>query len=449
MTQSELAEWYKLETEFFQDHVRHTRYVEKEKNRYRRGNSTPGVSASSISKSGEPQAAINTPEGDLTKHIGSPLEGSKSYDINIFIVSMSPVRVKLGDFGISKRIQPQDTTTFHTQASTQIYGAPEVLGSGSNSEISCHGNSPQGTKNLVTTGNCPFPKINQRVITSNRQCWNFIPKAHAPNTAWRLHYRGRCTGQCVVGGFKSDNEDRRDQDETAQNRDEKHSGKKRRSRRNPTTQDNSKHAPGDVALKANPGLQSGSEPTASKDAGEKTDPRYSTTMSLKPPTSSPPMPNPHHGNSPQLAPGTNGRIGHTLKNEASAPILDAPKKRIAHPQVHPAGRAGSNQSPRAVWEDQGIKSCKTLRLMPVGGGAVENTSNGSNTHQNSNTGPNPNRNPNTGSNLSQNNISSNSNENPATGSNPNRNPNVNPNAVPNHNPNSNTGPNPNQNPIVG
>ena len=32
--QSDLVEWYKLETEFFQDHVRHTRYVEKGENRY-------------------------------------------------------------------------------------------------------------------------------------------------------------------------------------------------------------------------------------------------------------------------------------------------------------------------------------------------------------------------------------------------------------------------------
>ena len=54
---------------------------------------------------------------------------------------MSPVRVKLGDFGISKRILPQDTTTFHTQVSTQIYGAPEVLGSDSNSETSVYTNS--------------------------------------------------------------------------------------------------------------------------------------------------------------------------------------------------------------------------------------------------------------------------------------------------------------------
>ena len=33
MAQSDLVEWYKLETEFFHDHVRHTRYVREAKNR--------------------------------------------------------------------------------------------------------------------------------------------------------------------------------------------------------------------------------------------------------------------------------------------------------------------------------------------------------------------------------------------------------------------------------
>ena len=32
-TQSDLVEWYELETEFFQDYVRHTKYVGKAKNR--------------------------------------------------------------------------------------------------------------------------------------------------------------------------------------------------------------------------------------------------------------------------------------------------------------------------------------------------------------------------------------------------------------------------------
>ena len=36
VVQSGLVEWHNLETEFFQDHVGHTRYVEKEENRYKR-----------------------------------------------------------------------------------------------------------------------------------------------------------------------------------------------------------------------------------------------------------------------------------------------------------------------------------------------------------------------------------------------------------------------------
>ena len=54
---------------------------------------------------------------------------------------MSPVWVKLGDFGVSKRILAQAATTFRTQVSTQIYSAPEVLGLDSNSETSNYTNS--------------------------------------------------------------------------------------------------------------------------------------------------------------------------------------------------------------------------------------------------------------------------------------------------------------------
>ena len=60
---------------------------------------------------------------------------------NIFVVSMSPVRVKLGDFGASKWIQAPATTTLHTQVSTPLYGAPEVLGLDPNSESSDYTNS--------------------------------------------------------------------------------------------------------------------------------------------------------------------------------------------------------------------------------------------------------------------------------------------------------------------
>ncbi|PUU79028.1 kinase-like domain-containing protein [Tuber borchii] len=223
-TQSDLVEGYKLETEFFQDHVRHTRYVEKAENRNRKvkedwsncgelGRGGFGVVYRQIQKATGRYRAVkaidrrqasrldcsrellvmaklaNYPslfvrflgwfegpetlyiameyleECDLTKHISTPLsqetvqniskqileglkvmhqEGITHRDIkpaNIFVVSMSPVRVKLGDFGASKWIQAPDTTTLHTQVSTPLYGAPEVLGLDSNSETSDYTNS--------------------------------------------------------------------------------------------------------------------------------------------------------------------------------------------------------------------------------------------------------------------------------------------------------------------
>jgi len=54
---------------------------------------------------------------------------------------MSPVWVKLGDFGASKWIQAPAITTLHTQVVTASYGAPEVLGLDSNSESSDYTNS--------------------------------------------------------------------------------------------------------------------------------------------------------------------------------------------------------------------------------------------------------------------------------------------------------------------
>jgi len=64
--QSDLVEWYVLETEFFQDHVRHTRYVETGKigiRGWRRigetvRNSAREASVSSISKPRELRAAM-------------------------------------------------------------------------------------------------------------------------------------------------------------------------------------------------------------------------------------------------------------------------------------------------------------------------------------------------------------------------------------------------------
>ena len=54
---------------------------------------------------------------------------------------MSPVWGKLGDFGVSKRILAEATTTFHTRVLTQVYSAPEILGLDSNSGTSDHTNS--------------------------------------------------------------------------------------------------------------------------------------------------------------------------------------------------------------------------------------------------------------------------------------------------------------------
>jgi len=54
---------------------------------------------------------------------------------------MSPVWIKLGDFGVSKRIPAEAVTTFHTQVSTQVYSAPEIQGLDSNSETSNYTNS--------------------------------------------------------------------------------------------------------------------------------------------------------------------------------------------------------------------------------------------------------------------------------------------------------------------
>jgi len=204
---------------------------------------------------------------------------------------MSPVRIKLGDFGISKRIQPQDTTTFHTQVSTQIYGAPEVLGSDPNSETSVYTNSVDiwslgcviyellvGT-HLFASGDqvsryyyrkLPFPKDELKGLSPP------IDDAGISllKSMLAIQPEDRPTAENALGnswlvGLKSDDEDSGDdQDETAQSRDtswsRKSEGKlsthdkkkKRRGQRNPITRDNPKCASGDVALGVNPGLQS-------------------------------------------------------------------------------------------------------------------------------------------------------------------------------------------------
>ena len=90
---------------------------------------------------------------------------------------------------------------------------------------------------------------------------------------------------------------------------------------------------------------------------------------LRPPTSGPPTPSPHHGNSVQLALGTNEWVGRTLKRETPASIPDAPRKIDARSQIYPAGRASSDHSPQTIRQHRGVPS-GILGKTPVGGGAA-------------------------------------------------------------------------------
>ena len=141
----------------------------------------------------------------------------------------------------------------------------------------------------------------------------------------------------------------------------------------------------------------------------------------RPPTSCPPTPDPRQGNSPQLAPETNGEAGHTLMRETPPQSSIRRRRELG---------TGSGQTARKL---ERAKSSRIPRLMPmVGGGGrgwgnpTANPMKNPNIRQNSNTGRNPNQNPNA-----------------------RLNPNQNPNAVSNHNWNSNSGPNPNRNSNAG
>ena len=135
---------------------------------------------------------------------------------------MSPVRVKLGDFGASKWIQAPATTTLHTQVSTPLYRAPEVQGLDSNSETSIYTNSVDiwslgcviyellgGTKfiRLKTSSLMlldPKTALSRRKANTdtdpNQRCWNLSTHVYAINTTQRSPDGGGCTEPWVVGG---------------------------------------------------------------------------------------------------------------------------------------------------------------------------------------------------------------------------------------------------------
>jgi len=102
----------------------------------------------------------------------------------------------------------------------------------------------------------------------------------------------------------------------------------------------------------------------------KSDANENWLLNPRPPTISPPRLDPHHGNDLQLDPRTNYREGSILKREASAPIPDVPRKRIAPSQIHPSGRASSDHSHQTGWKHWGVKFCRILGITPVGVGAA-------------------------------------------------------------------------------
>ena len=212
---------------------------------------------------------------------------------------MSPVWVKLGDFGVSKRILAQATTTLHTPVSTQFYSAPEVLGLDSNSETSNYTNSVDiwslgcvvyellvGTKLFVSEGQVsryffgkwPFPEDKLKGLSPPMddigilllKSMLLIQPEHRPTAAGALSHGW-------LAGLKSDDKGSGDdQDETAPSLGEDdlcwRGGKqlatcgvpkKRRSDRNSVTQGNTKCTLGELVSGTNAQSQSSGHATTS------------------------------------------------------------------------------------------------------------------------------------------------------------------------------------------
>jgi len=201
---------------------------------------------------------------------------------------MSPVWVKLGDFGVSKRVLPQATTTFHTQVATPVYSAPELLGLDSNSETSNYTNAVDiwslgcviyellvGSKLFTSefqlcryfSGTWPFPDEKLRGLSpptddtgiSLLKTMLAIEPGDRPTATGAL-------GNPWLTGLKIDNKrSRDDKDEKITRRDRSTISRKRKSRlathyepkrepeREPITHEGAKHIPGGADLGANIG----------------------------------------------------------------------------------------------------------------------------------------------------------------------------------------------------
>ena len=201
---------------------------------------------------------------------------------------------------MSKRILAQSTTTLHTQVSTQLYSAPEVLGLDSSSETSDYTNSVDiwslgcviyelltGTKLFALEGQvsryffgkCPFPEDTLKGLSpptddigiSLLVSMLVIRPEDRPTAAGALSHGW-------LAGIKSDYEDSGDdQDQTVRSlnagfldrRGEKQLAihdipKEKRGERSPITQDDTRCILGGVGLGENPRSQRGGHATTPK-----------------------------------------------------------------------------------------------------------------------------------------------------------------------------------------
>ena len=242
-------------------------------------------------------AVLSFPPGTSFGH--APLQNTDESK-NILVVSMSPVCVKIADFGASKWIQVPATTTLHTQVSTPSYTAPEVLGLDSNSETSDYTNSVDiwslacvvyellvGTKLFTSEfslygyffGNHPFPEerlkelsppIDDDRITLLKSMLAIKP-GDRPTAADALSHGWLAGLEC------SDERSEEDGGGTTPNRNESTPSRKRKNRPAPNdrpenrrikrdrpTPDDTKCIPGDVGSRMNPRSQRGDEFTLRK-----------------------------------------------------------------------------------------------------------------------------------------------------------------------------------------
>ena len=147
-------------------------------------------------------------------------------------------------------------------------------------------------------------------------------------------------------------------------------------------------------------------------------------------------PGPCDGNSPQLAPETNGRVRHTLKR-GSPPLSPVHRRReLGTGKPTLPGKTGLGRTVRKL---RRVGPSRVLRPTPrvEGGSLTINPMKNPNTRQNSNARWNPNQNPD---------ASSNPNPNPNAISNPNRNLNAEWKIRIGGNPNAAGNPNTRQNP---